>query len=178
MISVLGLAGSGKSTQGKLLARRLNCPWVSIGELLRTGLEGEARQQMLRGEIIDDHITLPILEHELIAKNASRDEVVVDGFPRNLSQAEWLAAKAKAGDIKMTGVIHLMADDNVALNRLLHRGRKDDTHDAIHQRFGDYERTIIPILNYLRERGLPVYDIDGNGTIDHVENMIDKALHI
>jgi adenylate kinase len=178
VINILGVAGSGKSTQGMLLAERLKCPWVSIGQLLRQKLEGDAREDMLQGKIINDEITLGVLKEDLVAQNAATDEVVLDGFPRTMSQAEWLAGEVEAGNIKMTGIIHLVADKNVAMDRLLQRGRRDDTEEAIHQRFSAYHQTIIPILDYLKSRGLPIYDIDADLSIPEVEKEVDKALGI
>lgn len=161
-----------------LLAERLQCPWISIGQLLRQKLEGAAREEMLQGKIINDEITLGVLNEDLAAKNAALNEVVLDGFPRTMSQAEWLAAEVKAGNIKMTGIIHLVADQGIAMDRLLQRGRKDDTDEAIHQRFTTYRQTILPILDYLKSQNLPVYDIDADLSIPEVEKEVDKALGV
>jgi len=178
VINILGVAGSGKSTQGMLLAERLRCPWISIGQLFRQKLEGEAREEMLQGKIINDEITLAVLKNDLAVKNAKENEVVLDGFPRTMSQAEWLVNEVGCGNIKMTGIIHLMANQDIAMDRLLQRGRTDDTEQVINQRFSAYRQTILPILDYLKSNGLAVYDIDADLSIPEVEKAVDAALGV
>jgi adenylate kinase len=172
------MAGAGKSTQGKLLAKRLGCPWESSGDLHREKLAGKDRDDMLSGKLTTDEVTLSLLEKEFKKMNVDSEEFVFDGFPRSLKQAEWLVDKVKAGEIKVTAIIHLTAHRDVALARLAQRSRKDDTDSAIARRVADYEETILPILDYLRKVGMPVYDVDGDGTIKEVESNIHAALGV
>jgi adenylate kinase len=176
VINILGMAGSGKSTQGKLLAERIGCVWESSGDLHRKKLTGQAREDMLSGKLIKDETTLALLEREFKKMQVDRKEFVFDGFPRSLRQAQWLVENVKNGKIKMTGIIHLVAHKEVALERLMHRSRKDDTELAITQRLSDYEQTILPILDYLKSEGMPVFDIPADDPIKDVESKIDKAL--
>jgi adenylate kinase len=176
MINILGLAGSGKSTQAQALATKLNCPWISMSQLLREYGDDQVRAQMLEGKIIDDKITLRILDEDLKRKKADKKECIIDGWPRAITQAEWLAQKVKSGDIMMSGVVHLKAHQGIAKERLIHRGRVDDTEEAITQRFKDYKTTILPILDYLATHGFKIYEVDGDGPIDEVEQRIDQLL--
>lgn len=178
MINFLGLAGSGKSTQGQLIAKKLSCTWISMSTLLKAYGDASVQEDILAGRLVNDNTTLSILEQDLKAKEADKKEYVIDGWPRDLGQAEWLANKVKSGQIMMTGIVHLKAHKEVAMERLKHRGRIDDTEDAINQRFNDYKETILPILNYLREQGIPIYDVDADGTIEEVEARVDQALNV
>lgn len=178
MINIVGLAGSGKSTQGQLLAKKLDCEWLSIGDILRAHLVGPARQEMLEGKIINDEITLSELDKALRVLEADKYELILDGCPRSLKQAEWLASKSQNGEVMLTAVVHLKAHKEVAKERLIHRGRQDDTEEAILQRFNDYKNTILPILDYLKTQDIPIIEIDADGTIDEVEKRVDGAFGI
>jgi len=147
-----------------------------MGQLLRDHGDAETQEEILQGVIIEDKKTLAILDEDLKAKKADSREYIIDGWPRALSQAEWLVQKVQAGDIKMTGVIHLKAHKEVAKERLMHRGRVDDTEEAIIQRFNDYKNTILPILDYLSKQGIPIFEVDADGTIEEVEQRVDEAL--
>jgi adenylate kinase len=176
VINVLGLAGSGKTTQGQLLAKKLNCPWISMGELLRAKGDQSVRADIEAGRIVNDSITLAILDEDLKAKQADKKECVVDGWPRAINQADWLINKAKHGQIKITVILHLKAHSQIARERILKRHRQDDTEQAINQRFKDYHETIVPILKHLEAAGLPVVEINADAGIDEVERQIDKVL--
>ncbi len=163
MIIFLGLAGSGKSTQGQLLAAHLHCPWISTGNLLREyNMSEQVQKQMLKGEIIDDGTTLAVLDKELQRIDAAKNECILDGSPRTLAQAEWLVAKSNSKLLKITGVIHLRTDQPTAKARLLARHRPDDNEEAIAERFSEYESKVKPIIDYLVSQGIRVYQIDGN----------------
>jgi adenylate kinase len=178
VINILGLAGSGKSTQGQLLAKRLGCPWISMSTLLKEFGDDKVQKDILAGRIVDDAVTLHILEDYLTSMGADKNEFVIDGWPRALKQAEWLIGKVKAGQLMSTAVIHLKAHQEVARERLVHRGRVDDTDEAIAKRFSDYKEYILPILNYLGGNGLKVVDVDADLSIPEVENEIDVILGI
>jgi adenylate kinase len=175
MIIFLGLAGSGKSTQSQLLAKKLSCPWLSTGQMLRdTITDSSIKKRMLEGEVLDDSLMLPLLDEQL--KRLAANEFILDGSPRTLNQAKWLVEKIKYHGINLTAVIHLEASKDEVRKRLLKRGRQDDTETAIEERFREYEKTIIPILNYLRQNNLPVYDIDGQQDPDLVDSNILSVL--
>ena len=178
MINILGLAGSGKSTQGQLLAAKLKCPAISMSTLLKENGDESVQKTILEGKIVDDRITLGILEEYLDQIGADKQEFVIDGWPRAIGQAEWMANVVGSGKVMMSGVIHLKAHKEVAKERLMHRGRIDDTEEAIIQRFNDYKETILPILDYLVKHNIPVFEIDADGTIEEVEQRVDEALGV
>ena len=179
MIIILGIAGSGKTTQGQLLAKYLNCPWLSTGQILRDKVKDPAViQKMMAGEVLDDNILLPLLDAELKRLDASHQELVLDGSPRTMQQAEWLSGKAKDGEIKFTAVVHIVIDEETVKKRLLARRRPDDHQAAIAERFLEYEQAIKPILSYLKSQALPVHDIDGTPAPEVIADKIHKILGV
>lgn len=179
MIIFMGLAGSGKSTQGQILAAYMHCPWISTGNLLREhNFDVEVQQQMLAGEIISDEQTIKILDKELKRLDVDRRECILDGSPRTLEQAKWLINKVKDHELKITAVIHLKISPELSKDRLLARRRPDDHEEAIAERFHEYETQVKPILAYLKTNNIRVFDIDGGQTLPEVAADIVKDLDI
>jgi len=147
-----------------------------MSTLLKENGDDKVQQDILAGRIVDDTITLGILDNYLKSIAADKNEFVIDGWPRALTQAQWLVGKIKTGELLSSGVIHLKAHQSIAKERLIHRGRIDDTEESIAQRFNDYKMTILPILDYLSSQGLKVYDILADEPINEVEKAVDRAL--
>jgi adenylate kinase len=179
VIVFLGLAGSGKSTQGQLLSEHLSCPWLSTGQLLRDNMKDpQLIKRMLDGEVLGDDILLPLLEAKLKQLHADHEEFILDGTPRTMVQAQWLADRIERHQIKLTGIVHLNASEEVVKQRLLRRGRPDDHEDAISERFAEYERSIKPILSYLRDQGFEVWDIDAEREPQAIAADIEQKLGV
>jgi adenylate kinase family enzyme len=176
MIIFMGVAGSGKSTQAGMLAQELGCQRLGVGDLLRMNMDGEQAKKMLAGEMISDDILLPILGQEI--KKLKQQQFILDGSPRSMEQAKWWVERAKNGEVDITAVIHLKTSEPTAKKRLLARHRPDDREDAIRERFNEYNSTIQPMLSYLREEGIKVYDIDGERAPGVVDKEIKKVLEI
>jgi adenylate kinase len=176
MIIFLGIAGSGKSTQGQLLAAHLHCPWISTGNLLRQKMDQTTQKEMLEGKIIDDERTLAVLDEEFKRIQADKNSFVLDGSPRTMEQARWLVKKATDGEISIKAIIHLTIPPDAAKRRLLARQRPDDHHAAIDERFREYDSAILPIVDYLKQQGLAVYEIDSNRRPELVDKDILKVL--
>ncbi len=176
MIGFLGLAGSGKSTMGQLLAAHLNCPWVSTGNLLRQKMDAATQGEMLQGKIIRDDYTLSVLEEEFNRIDAAHNQFILDGSPRTSTQAEWLVSKAKRGELQIDAFIHLIIDKSTAKKRLLSRKRPDDYEKAIIERFREYDQQVLPIIEYLRLEGFAVLDIDSSASPEQIEKTIEKKL--
>lgn len=171
----MGVAGSGKSAQGRLLADRRGFPWLSTGEFLRMLISGERRKQMLEGKLLGDKEIITLVQK--IFRIVDTDhEFVMDGFPRTLAQADWLLSQRKHGQLEITAVIHLQASEEVVLDRLIQRGRQDDQASVIRERFREYEESTRPIINDFKESGVPVFDIDGVGDIETIHESIVKAI--
>lgn len=171
MIIFMGVAGSGKSVQGKLLADKLNLPWLSTGEFLRMLVSGERRRAMLAGELLDDLEIIAIIQ-KVFNLVSSNQEFILDGFPRTIPQAEWLLQQVKNGNLKITAVVHLEASRAAVKARLLSRARQDDTDVSISKRFEEYENSTKPVLDHFRESNIRVYDINGEQSPEEVHRQI------
>lgn len=175
MIILMGVAGAGKSIQGRMLADELAVPWLSTGEFLRMLVAGERRRAMVSGKLLEDPEIIAMVQ-KIFAMIDTHEEFVLDGFPRTVAQADWLLNQAKHDQIKITAVIHLTASEDAVIKRLLSRGRQDDTEAAIKERFAEYESMIKPILTHFKEAGVPVHDINGEQSIKEVQQAILNAL--
>jgi adenylate kinase len=175
MIIFMGVAGSGKSMQGRLLADTEGLPWLSTGEFLRMLIAGEERKDMLAGKLLDDEEIIGLVQ-KIFTVIDVEEEFVLDGFPRTVGQADWLLNQVKYGQLDVTAVIHLTASEQAVLERLLSRGRLDDTQEAISERFQEYEQAIKPILDQFKSAGIPVLDINGEQSVEAVQADITRAL--
>ncbi|MEX1995523.1 MAG: nucleoside monophosphate kinase [Candidatus Saccharimonadales bacterium] len=176
MIIFMGVAGSGKSTQAGILAAKLSCPRLGVGDLLRAHMSGEESQKMLAGEMVPDEKLLPLLEKEV--KKYGNQEFILDGSPRTMTQAKWWVAKSRDNQLSITAVIHLSSDFGTAKGRLLARHRPDDTETSIAERFNEYQNTIKPILDYLKKAGIKIHEIDGGQPQNRVADEITAVLGV
>lgn len=161
MIVLMGVAGAGKSMQGRLFADEHGYAWISTGELFRVLVTGERRQQMLEGKLLSDGEVIAMVQKSLNLINPDQ-EFLLDGFPRTLVQANWLLQEIKSGRMKMTAVFNLVATEDIVKQRLIKRGRQDDTDQSIELRFTEYKTLTLPIIDYFRNAGLPVYDVNAD----------------
>lgn len=175
MILLMGVAGAGKSVEGRRLADELGLPWLSTGEFLRMLVTGERRREMLAGKLLSDEEVIQLAD-KIFRIIDTREEFLLDGFPRTLEQAEWLLAQHRAGLMKITCVLQLEASEEVVAKRLLGRGRQDDTNESIAKRFAEYQAVTLPILRDLADKGVVVHHINAERTPDEVHADVLKAL--
>lgn len=173
MIIILGMAGAGKSTQCKKLLEVGDFQWLAVGELLRSLETGEDRAEMMHGKVLNDDIVTPVVRAEMI-RMGDVPEVLLDGCPRTIGQAQWLTTDVEIPKVRM--IIHIVIDDAIALERLLKRGREDDSEDAMKRRFAGYHRDIGPVLNIFQNVGIPVHEVNGSLDQDAVFEQITKVL--
>lgn len=175
MIIFMGVAGAGKSMQGKLLADEMGLPWLSTGEFLRMLVSGQVRKDMRDGKLLDDQQIIGLVR-KIFNIVDTDNEFVLDGFPRTEAQADWLINQVKHGQLKLTAVLNVKASEEVVRQRLLDRGRQDDHDDAIAKRFKEYQETTLPLLKHFKEAGLRVIDIDGEQDPETVHLAIKEAI--
>ncbi len=179
-IIVMGPQGSGKSTQAKLLATRLGLLSVSSGEVSRqiaseNTPEGlRVREIINKGELLPDTILFTRLKKIFVSPEAAGG-LVLDGYPRNLSQLlpleEFL--KGKKWSIDKVFVINLSEEEGkkrLALRAKI-EGRQDDTPETISRRLAIYHEQTEPILDYYRKAG-KVIDIDGAPGVAQIHEAI------
>lgn len=175
MIVFFGPAGAGKSVQGQMLAARQGWRWLSAGQLLRDTRDPELFAQMQTGGLVDP-TKVNALMGDAIARATNIDRVIIDGFPRQMAQAEWLVeSRAHHGrDIDL--VIVLEVPKSELLKRLEVRGRTDDTPEAIDERLRIYRNEMYPILSFFSEKGINIVHVDGTGTVGQVHDRIVEEL--
>lgn len=176
MIILMGVAGAGKSLQGKLLADEHGYAWISTGELFRVLVTGKRRQQMLAGKLLSDDEVIKLIDKTLKQLVDTNQEFLLDGFPRTKVQADWLLDQIQQGRLKAPTIFNFLVTPEIVKERLLKRGRQDDTEAAIKKRFAEYETTTRPILDYFRQHDLEVHDVDADREPEAVHADILKIL--
>ena len=183
-LMILGAPGSGKGTQGKLIAEHLGIAEISTGELLRaavkqgTPLGREAKSYMDRGLLVPDQVVLALIR-EILDSPAGERGVLMDGFPRTVPQAEsvdrFLAERKERVDL----VILLEVDEKELVQRLLARaakeGRSDDNLESIQQRLKVFHDQTAPLVAYYEKQGV-VRRIPGMGSVDEIQARVRGAV--
>ena len=142
----LGAPGAGKGTQAKLLSQTNSYLHLSTGELLRKEIEInsilgiQVKDIMNRGELVSDELVLKIVKQNLVKDNKGW---ILDGYPRNLSQANSLNEVLTEINQSLEVVFYLDIPEEVLVKRLLLRGRKDDT-EAV-----SYTHLTLPTIGYV-----------------------------
>lgn len=175
MIVFFGPAGAGKSMQGQILAARMGWRWLSAGQILRDTHDPELVAMMHAGNLVP-HEAITRIIGEAISKAGDIDQIILDGFPRELAQAQWLIdSKTDHGrDIALVVVLEVPREE--LLKRLAIRGRADDTPDAIDHRLAIYRQEMYPILGLFSDQHIPVVHIDGVGAVGEVHDRIFAEL--
>ena len=156
----LGAPGAGKGTQAELLSQTYSYLHLSTGELLRKEIEmntilGKKVKDIInRGELVSDELVLKIVKQNL---NKDNKGWILDGYPRNLSQADSLNKVLIEINQPLDLVFYLDIPEEVLIKRLILRGRKDDTEDAIRTRVNIYKKTTQPLIQYFKDLSLLEY---------------------
>jgi len=186
MIVVLfGPPGSGKGTQSTRVARHLLIPHVATGDMLRaevargSALGREAEPLMSTGRLVPDDLIVRMIGARITEPDAAGG-ALLDGFPRTVPQAEALDAMLRARSLRVDAVVSLRVGDDELRRRILNRakieGRTDDTPDAFEERLRTYRNESKPVLDYYRETGTRIVEVDGTGEIADVTRRISAAL--
>lgn len=180
-IVLLGAPGSGKGTQAKLLIEKFKIPQISTGDILREAVAGRselgkrAKQAMDAGDLVSDHVVLGIMQDRLTRPDA-RGGFILDGFPRNIPQAQALdATLARLGKPLQLALL-VDVDKEVLMKRLTGRriapstgtiyniyfkppkvpGRDDKTGEVLHHRPDDNEEAVRNRLKVYEEKSAPL----------------------
>ncbi len=178
----LGPPGAGKGTQAEQLAASRDLLHLSTGDLLRaevaagSALGQEAEAVMARGELVSDELVLAIVRSRLERQAASGcGGWLLDGFPRNVSQASDLAVLLEELNQQIELVVLMELNDAVLLQRLLSRGRADDNEAVIRHRLNVYREQTAPLIAFYREAGL-LQAVEAEGSIDAIAARISALL--
>lgn len=183
---LLGAPGSGKGTQAARLKEHLQVPHISTGDLLRaevaagSALGLQAKTVMDRGDLVSDEILLGMLEDRL-----SRADVaggfILDGYPRNLSQADALGQLLARIGQPMDHAVQLDVDTDRLVERIAGRaqeqGRVDDSPESVRNRLNVYNGVTAPVVDYYRQRGM-LKVVHGEGEMDEVFTRIIEAISV
>lgn len=175
MIIFFGPAGAGKSVQGQILSARHGWRWLSAGQLLRDSHDPKIIQQLHTGELADEMTVNEIMKKALV-KAKDLDHVILDGYPRQLSQAKWLVETQPHHERDIQMIIVLEVPKGEILRRLHVRGRVDDTVEVIERRLNIYRKEIYPILDFFTDEKVYIVHIDGTGTVGQVHDRIEAEL--
>ena len=174
----LGAPGAGKGTQAQLLSKTNSFLHLSTGELLRKEIENKTnlgirvKDIINKGKLVSDEIVLEIVE-----KNLDKDNKgwILDGYPRNLAQANSLNEVLIKVNQPLEVVFYLDIPEEVLIQRLLLRGRKDDSEKAIKTRFKIYKKDTEPLIKYFKDLSLLEY-IDADRDLKTISADIKQKM--
>jgi len=188
-INILGPQGSGKGTQTKILAKKLNIPSISMGQMLRDEVSKKgvhavtAKDHIDQGHLVPDNIIKDLLFKELCCKGYL-DGYILDGFPRFLAQVDLLDKENRSP----THVIAILLSDDIAVERIIKRKkiaqedsniveRSDAVPEVIETRLRVYHEETEPVIEHYRKVGV-LSEINGDQSIEDVEKDIAKIFNI
>ena len=181
---LVGPPGAGKGTQAQFLAAHYSIPHISTGDIFRANLKAgtdignQAKSFMDRGELVPDSVT-----NEMVKDRLTHDDVangfLLDGFPRNVAQAEVLRAILAEKKTPLHAVLEFSLADEEIIARLLQRAeiekREDDKEDVIKRRLEVYAEQTAPIISFYRNEGLLI-SISAVGNIEDITANAISAL--
>lgn len=181
-IFFVGRSGAGKGTQAKIIADKLGFFYWEMGAFLRREIENkteigkEIESLVNRGLFLDDDHLMRVVEAHLdeIPKDKG---ILFDGIPRRLHQAYYMVGMLRGLGRKHMATVYVDVSREVAIERLLGRGRNDDVPDSIGRRLDQFEIETMPVVEYLK-RVTKFFDINGEPAVDEVKESIFEALDL
>lgn len=206
-IILLGPPGSGKGTQALLLKERMGYVLLSTGDLLRDEIKREtafglkASEYINKGLLVPDELITGFILDYIERNKLYSENILLDGFPRRISQAEALSVSMKNSDKKVDAALLLALDRDDIMYRLSGRKmcpkcqsiyhadagdkcekcqtalvkRTDDNEETIIKRIDVYENETAPLIDYYKKNGL-LHCVNGKGTVEEVYERIVKAV--
>ena len=205
---LLGRPGAGKGTQGVYISKKFGVPRLVMSDLLReevhkgTELGREIKRYMVEGKLVPDEIVYQVLQKRLIEV---KEGFILDGFPRNLNQAEWLDKFTQENNAELTAVLYFDVDEIAVLRRIMGRllckkcgrsynifydpppdvrrcecggtlyQREDDHYEKILRRLDVFNEETKPLVEYYAKKNLLV-TIDANKGIEAVKDDVSSVL--
>lgn len=173
-ILLVGPQGSGKSTQAKLLSEHLKIPVISTGDIFRqlstdqSEIAIKVKQVLAEGKLVDDQMTSEIVK-ERLAKEDCGNGFILDGYPRNIAQINLF-------DPGFDKVLYFKLGHDKSIDRLINRGREDDTKESIETRLNIYYQQTEPILEYYENKG-NLIEIDAALSIEEVWEKVKSLIN-
>ncbi|MEO3826715.1 adenylate kinase [Actinomadura sp. B10D3] len=209
-IVLVGPPGAGKGTQAQFIASHLSVPKISTGDIFRANVSGgtelgrQAKQYMDRGDLVPDEVTIAMVRDRL-AEDDARDGFLLDGFPRNVPQAETLKKILAEWDARLDIVLELVVDEDEVVRRLSGRRtcdrcgriwhvdfddkqddicddcgghlfqRDDDKEEVVMHRLEVYRHDTAPLVQFYADENILV-GIDATGPVEEVTKRALTAL--
>jgi adenylate kinase len=209
-IVLVGPPGAGKGTQAQFIASHLSVPKISTGDIFRANVSGgtplgqKAREYMDRGDLVPDEVTIAMVRDRL-AEDDAQEGFLLDGFPRNVPQAETLKKILSEWDAKLDLVLELVVDEDEVVRRLSGRRtcskcgriwhvlfddkkddicdecggrlfqRDDDKEQVVRHRLEVYQEQTAPLVSFYADEGILV-GIDATGPVEEVTERALAAL--
>ena len=187
---LLGPPGAGKGTQSARLVEKHAIPQLSTGDMLRAAVKAQsevgkrAEAIMNAGKLVPDEVVIALIGDRVEAADA-KNGFILDGFPRNVAQAQALTKLLESKGMTLDAVIELKVDEGQLVRRMETRVedtkskglpvRPDDNVDVLRERLSTYREQTAPVSDYYRGQG-DLHVIDGMASIDEVSAAIDKVL--
>ena len=170
---LVGPPGAGKGTQATVLSEQLGIPHISTGDLFRAHIADETPLGLKVKEYLDSGVLVPDeITNEMARERLAEAEsgFLLDGFPRNAAQADMLDEILSELEVELDAVVQLDAPEEAVVERLLARGRADDTEDVIRHRQEIYRSETAPLLDHYADRLVTV------PAVGSVEEITERAL--
>jgi adenylate kinase len=177
---LFGPPGAGKGTQAAALSARLGVPHISTGDIFRAAVASEsalgleAKSYLDRGELVPDEVVIGMIRDRLTQED-THSGWLLDGFPRTVPQAKALDDLLLSISQSLDCVLNLQVANTILVERLLSRGRQDDSEDVIRRRLAVYLEQTAPLIDFYRVRNR-LADIDGSLAVAEVTARIQQTL--
>ncbi|HEY8791957.1 MAG TPA: adenylate kinase [Gaiellaceae bacterium] len=181
---VLGPQGAGKGTQANRISEEFEVPHISTGDMFRAAIDAgtelgrKVEPLLARGQLVPDEVTIALIRDRLLHDDAQRG-FVLDGFPRNLAQAEALDELLEREGLGLDAILFFDLPDEVGMERALGRARTenrtDDTPEVIAKRLETYHSETEPVIEHYRTTGKLV-PLHAGRTVPEVWTEISSAL--
>lgn len=175
---IFGPPGCGKGTLSKFITQKSHLTHISMGEMIRDHIAAhddigtQAEKIVSKGQLIPDDITNAMMQ-ERLTKDDAKHSFLLDGYPRDVYQAEFITKLTT-----LTGVIVMTLTDELIMTRLMARGRADDTKETIKDRIKLYKETTSPVLEFLKNKQVPIIEINGDYDINtQVDGIVKKIIN-
>ena len=184
-IIICGAPGCGKGTQSDLIVEKYGLKHLSTGDLLRNEIAKkstlgiEAESYISKGNLVPDKMIFDILSNAIAEQTKGSKGIILDGFPRNVAQAEALEELMKKLNKETTVLLDLNVDDEELIKRLLIRGetsgRSDDNLETIKKRLQVYVSKTAPVSDFYKNKN-KYAAINGMGTVDEIFGRISTVI--
>ena len=187
-VILLGAPGSGKGTQSIILNKKFGFLQLSTGEMIRQNIEDKTKLGLMvqtivnSGEFVNDDTILSMVSNRILMKDC-KNGFVLDGFPRNVNQANNFDKILKENNKKINFVIELKVNKKNLFERIQNRAieaneaREDDKGEVLENRLKIYEEQTEPLVPYYKDLGLH-YEVNGMKKIDEIALDIEKIIKI